>query len=167
MTIHKETNADITGIRSVEQAAFGRSTEARLVDALREKGKLVISLVAEEGGKVVGHIAFSAISTEPAAEEWRILGLAPLAVAPDKQKQGIGSALVKDGLELAGRLGYTHAVLLGGAYYHRFGFVPAQRYGIRSAYDAGDHFMIVALTGTAMPVNVMMKYAPEFAEAAC
>ena len=162
MTIRKETQADIAGIHAVEQAAFGRPTEARLVDALRTNGKLVISLAAEEGGKVVGHIAFSAIITEPAVAAWRILGLAPLAVAPDKQKQGIGSALVKNGLEEALRLGYTHVVLLGGPYYHRFGFVAAQQYGISSVYNAGDHFMIVALTGAAMPVNVMMKYVPEF-----
>ena len=75
--------------------------------------------------------------------------------------------LVKSGLEHATRLGYTHVIVLGGDYYHRFGFVPAQQYGIKSAYDAGDHFMILALAEATMPANVMMKYEPAFADGDC
>lgn len=167
MTIREEIRDDISSIRSVNKTAFKDPTEAGLVDVLRENGKLVISLIAKENGKVVGHIAFSGITTDPVLQEERFLALGPLAVLPDKQKKGIGSMLVKSGLEHAKRLGYTRVVLLGGGYYHRFGFVPAQRYGIKSAYNAGDHFMIAALTEAAMPVNIMVNYEPEFAGAGC
>ena len=167
MTIREETKADIASIRVINRASFNEAAEANLVDALRKNRKLVISLIAEERAEVIGHIAFSAITTEPLLQKDRIIGLGPIAVLPEKRNKGTGSMLVKNGLERATRLGYTHVVLLGGGYYHRFGFVPAQQYGIKSVYNAGDHFMILALTEATMPAKVMMMYESEFADAGC
>jgi putative acetyltransferase len=164
--VRAESPADIGGVRAVNLAAFKDDGAAKLVDSLRANGKLVLSLVAEKDG-VIGHIAFSSIQVEPALEEARILGLGPLAVRPAEQGAGVGSRLVREGLEAAKSLGYTHVVLLGGKYYHRFGFVPTPPYRIRSAYNAGDHFMILPLCEMAAPVDVMMTYEPEFAEAGC
>lgn len=166
MTLRMEDSSDVAGVRVVNLAAFKDDAAARLVDALREAGKLVISLVAAKD-RVIGHVAFSAIRMEPPSGEVRVVALGPLAVLPEEQRSGVGTRLVREGLRFAESLGYTHVVLLGGAYYHRFGFVPTPPFQIRSVYDAGDHFMILALTGLAMPVDVMMTYEPEFAESGC
>ena len=164
MNVREETEDDVTAIHEVEVAAFGQADEAELVDALRRNGKLVISLIAEEHGKIEGHIGFSEMETEPRLENYRILGLAPVAVMPSKQKQGIGSAMIRRGLIIAEDRGYTHVVLLGEPlYYSRFGFLPARAFGISNEYTKSDEFMIKALRATGMPTGVLMKYQPEFA----
>jgi len=167
MNVREETVGDITAIHEVEVAAFGQADEAELVDALRRNGKLVISLIAEEHGEIAGHIGFSEMETEPRLENYHILGLAPVAVMPSKQKQGVGSAMITRGLMIAQDRGYTHVVLLGEPlYYSRFGFLPARAFGITNEYTESDEFMIKALgaTGaTGMPTGVLMKYQPEFA----
>ena len=164
MNVREETEDDVTAIHEVEVAAFGQADEAELVDALRRNGKLVISLIAEEHGKIEGHIGFSEMETEPRLENYRILGLAPVAVIPSKQKQGVGSAMITRGLILAEDRGYTHVVLLGEPlYYSRFGFLPARAFGISNEYTKSDEFMIKALRATGMPTGVLMKYQPEFA----
>ena len=162
MNVREETEDDVTAIHEVEVAAFGQADEAELVDALRRNGKLVISLIAEEHGKIQGHIGFSEMETEPRLENYRILGLAPVAVMPSKQKQGVGSA--RRGLIIAEDRGYAHVVLLGEPlYYSRFGFLPAHAFGISNEYTKSDEFMIKALRATGMPTGVLMKYQPEFA----
>jgi putative acetyltransferase len=164
MNVRQETEDDITAIHEVEVAAFGQADEANLVDALRRNGKLVISLVAEQQGKIAGHIGFSEMETEPRLDNCHILGLAPVAVIPSRQKKGIGSALITRGLTIAQDRGYTHVVLLGEPlYYSRFGFLPARAFGITNEYTESDEFMIRALGVTGMPTGVLMKYQPEFA----
>ncbi|MBE9557019.1 MAG: N-acetyltransferase [Proteobacteria bacterium] len=163
MLIRHETPADILAIRAVNKAAFGTGAEAALVDALRENGKFTLSLVACLEGEVVGHILFTDIEMEPGGAEARILGLAPMAVLPAWQGKGIGSALVRRGLEDCQELGYRGVVVLGHpAFYPRFGFTPASRHGISCVYEVPDEvFMAVALGDAELPKGRAL-YQPEF-----
>ncbi len=121
-------------------------SEANLVDALREQAHPVVSLVAEAAGEVVGHIMLSPVSLG-GHPELRVMGLAPMAVAPAHQRKGIGSALVRAGLEQCRQLGFGAVVVLGHpSYYPRFGFLPAARFGIGSEFEAPEEaFMLVEL----------------------
>jgi putative acetyltransferase len=149
--IKQETEADIAAIHAVNAAAFETTAEADLVDSLRARAADVISLVAERDGEIVGHILFSPVSLA-SSPELKIMGLAPMAVAPTHQRSGIGSALVRAGLEQCKRQGVAAVVVLGHpAYYPRFGFVPSVRYGIDSEYDVPqDVFMLVELVPGAL-----------------
>lgn len=161
--IRHETPADIPAIRALNEAAFETGAEAVLVDALRENGKFTLSLVAAIEGEVVGHILFTDIVMDPGDAEARILGLAPMAVLPGRQGRGVGSALVRRGLEDCLELGYRGVVVLGHpAFYPRFGFTPASRHGITSIYDAPDEaFMALALGDAELPKGRAL-YQPEF-----
>lgn len=163
--IRDEVPADIDAVRAVETAAFGRPEEAQLVDLLRTNGAAVISLVAEWEGGIAGHILFSPVTADDAPEA-RLLGLAPVAVAPGQQRGGIGGALIRAGLARAESLGCDGVVLLGHPeYYPRFGFVPASRFGICCEYDCPDEaFMALPLReGGLAGVTGLVRYAPEFA----
>src|SRR5262245_42144282 len=167
MIVRPEISEDIPAIRIVNERAFGRPAEADLVDALRRNGKAKISLVAEDDGRIVGHIFFSAVTIQSKETVSMGIGLAPLAVIPECQNQRIGSTLVEHGLRRCREEDYPFVVVLGHPnYYPRFGFVPASRFGIQSEYDVADEvFMVMelregALTGCAGVV----KYQPEFNE---
>ncbi len=164
LVLRLETQADIAGVRAVNAAAFEADAEAALVDALREAGKFVLSLVASLNGDVVGHILFTKILMEPGGIEAGILGLGPMAVRPGSQGQGIGSALVRRGLERCRDLGFRGVVVLGHpAFYPRFGFVPASEHGITSTYDVPDEvFMAMGLGEGELPGGLAV-YPPEFA----
>ena len=167
MQIRPERAADIPSIHALNRAAFETSTEADLVDALRERANPIISLVADEGGSIVGHILFSPI-TLPAHAEPKIMGLAPMAVLPARQRQGIGSALVRAGLEHCAQLGCSAVVVLGHAeYYPRFGFVPASRFSIGCEYDVPDQvFMALELEpGILRGKSGTIRYHAAFANA--
>jgi putative acetyltransferase len=126
--IRAETDADHAAIHAVNAAAFPTAAEADLVDALRQQARPLISLVAEQDGVIVGHILFSPVTLD-SQPDLRIMGLAPMAVAPEHQRSGIGSALVRAGLEQCRQLGYQAVVVLGHPeYYPRFGFVPSVRF---------------------------------------
>jgi putative acetyltransferase len=159
--IRQEQSKDIEQVRSLLQAAFSTDAESRLVDALRADGKAVISLVAVCGEQVWGHILFSPVTTSPPAEA-KGIGLAPVAVLPDFQAQGIGSQLILTGLGLCQDLGFDYCVVLGSPeYYHRFGFETASEHGLENEYGAGKEFM--ALHFTDHPVSGLVQYASEFA----
>jgi putative acetyltransferase len=147
MTVRPEKSEDIPAIRIVNQRAFGGAAEADLVDALRGNGKTVISLVAEDDGLIVGHIFFSPVAIQSKGAGLTGVGLAPLAVIPERQNQGIGSMLVGHGLRRCREEGHPYVVVLGHPdYYPRFGFVPASRFGIKSEYDVADEvFMVMDL----------------------
>ena len=146
MQIRAEKNRDKAAVQALNRAAFGSNAEADLVDALRAQANPVISLVAVDDGAVIGHIMFSpaTLSADPDA---RAIALGPMAVAPERQRQGIGSALVRAGLDECRRLGFQSVFVLGHPqYYPRFGFLPASRFAIASQYDVPDEvFMAMEL----------------------
>jgi putative acetyltransferase len=130
------------------------------VDALRENGKAVISLVAVNGDQVLGHILFSPVTTTlPSAAKG--VGLAPVAVHPDAQSQGIGSGLIREGLRRCKEIGCDYCVVLGGPeYYQRFGFEKASPFGIRNEYGVDNEFMVIRFSDRG--VAGVVQYAKEF-----
>ena len=164
MHIRLERADDIAAVRAVNLAAFETDAEADIVDLLRQLGTPLVSLVAEDDGAVVGHILFSPVTLggHPAL---RLAGLAPMAVVPSRQRQGIGSLLVQDGLAQCRRLGFDAVVVLGHAgFYPRFGFTPSTRFGLRSEYDVPeDVFMILELEdGVLGGKSGTIRYHPAF-----
>lgn len=170
MNIRPEKPEDIEGIRHITHAAFDqRNAEAKLVDLLRERGELTLSLVAEIDGEIVGHVAFSPMNLEDAPASFRALGLGPISVLPAHQRKGIGSALMREGLAQCAALGCDAVLLLGHTeYYPRFGFTPASAFGIRGDADYGDHFMALPLhEGALNNVHGQARYVRAFADCDC
>jgi putative acetyltransferase len=168
VTIRNEEPADISGVRHVNQAAFDTRAESGLVDALRQQARPIVSLVAVDDDVVVGHILFSPV-TLSSRPDVRFMGLAPMCVLPARQRQGIGSALVRAGLAECGRLGCRAAVVLGHAdYYPRFGFASASTFGLVSEYDVPDEaFMAIELEPGALHQSAgTIRYHPAFASLA-
>lgn len=137
MQIREETPADYEVIRRVNEAAFGRAEEADLIEALRQDEQIALSLVAIECDEVVGHILFCDIGIKTEIGVLAAVSLSPMAVLPEFQNRGIGTALVQRGLE-ALRAGQHEIVTVLGHpnFYARFGFNPAHEYGIACPYDA-------------------------------
>ena len=139
-----EISDDIETIRKINTAAFETDAEAGLVDALRDSGVPLISLVAEVDKKIVGHILFSPVTLAGKGTDLNIAGLAPMAVMPDFQNRGIGTELVEKGLKQCESVGYQAVVVVGyPEYYPRFGFVPGSRFGIKSEYDVPEEVFMV------------------------
>jgi len=166
-TIRPETPEDIDSIRQVNEQAFGEKEEAELVGKLRNRGVLSLSLVAVQGNKVVGHIAFSPVVIESDCSSLEAIALAPMSVLPAYQRQGIGGQLVRAALEECRNLGYEIVVVLGHpTYYPRFGFVPSKPKGIGFEFEAPEEACMVlelregALAGR----GGIVKYQPEFKE---
>jgi putative acetyltransferase len=126
MEIRQERPEDIEVIRQITKAAFepiehSSQTEAAIVDALRSAGALTVSLVAVADGEIVGHVAFSPVTIDGADKGW--YGLGPISVRPDRQKEGIGGALIREGLARLVQAGAEGCVVLGDpSYYRRFRF---------------------------------------------
>jgi len=135
MQIRPERPEDIDTIRNLTAAAFkdmiySSQTEAAIVDVLRSAGALTLSLVAIQENELVGHVAFSPVTINGEAKGW--YGLGPVSVRPDRQRRGIGQALIRDGLNHLRRMDAQGCVVLGDpGYYSRFGFMsdPRLRYG--------------------------------------
>ena len=168
LTIRPETPADVHSIRYVNEKAFSQENETKLIEKLRNRGALTISLVAIQENEIVGHIAFSPVMIESGLSSFEAIALAPMAVLPSHQRQGIGSQLVRAGLEECRRLGHEIILVLGHPdYYPRFGFVPARPKGIDCEFEVPEEAWMVlelqegALTGR----NGTAKFQPEFHEA--
>jgi putative acetyltransferase len=165
MEIRHEQAGDETAIDRVNDAAFGGTDESRIVNAVRAAGLATISLVAVQDSKVVAHILFTAVCLDAARSAARALGLGPMAVVPEMQRRGIGTRLVRAGLEECARAGY-HAVVVVGhpEFYPRFGFRPAREFGLRCEFDVPDAaFMAAELTpGALAGAAGTVRYAPEF-----
>jgi putative acetyltransferase len=165
MVIRNEIPGDRVAVHALNVAAFETAAEAGLVDALREQARPLVSLVADDGGAVIGHILFSpvALSGHPGLA---LMGLAPMAVAAAHRNRGVGSALVRAGLERCRETGCDAVVVLGHpAYYPRFGFVPAAGFGIGCEYDApAEAFMLLELRpGALAGAGGTVRYHAAFA----
>lgn len=131
MNLREEADRDFADIadlitRAFAQAPHRSGTEAAIVAALRDSGALHLSLVAEAGGILIGHIAFSPVAISSGARGW--YGLGPISVAPEHQGRGVGAALIRAGLSRLSAQGAAGLVLLGDpAFYARFGFVADPR----------------------------------------
>jgi putative acetyltransferase len=167
IVIRHEKPDDFSLIHQINAQAFGQPGEANLVDALRRNGKAILSLVADDNGRVIGHILFSPVVIDTGEKQFSGIGLAPLAVSPERQNEGIGSLLVEQGLRQCREVGYPFVVVLGHPnYYPRFGFVPASRFNVKSEYDVRDEvFMIQELQqGSLLGIAGTAKYQIEFNE---
>lgn len=145
MNIRRETVTDYPAIAQINTLAFGQDNEAKLVDKIRNSDRYIpeLSLVVEIEGMVVGHILFSYIDLAN-EQTLQILGLAPLAVHPEFQRQGIGSALIKAGLEIAEANKEAVVIVLGHPeFYTRFGFQTSAFYGIESPFPVPEEFFMV------------------------
>jgi putative acetyltransferase len=161
MRIRSERQKDIQQIRYINVQAFDTEAEANLVEALRNSGISLISLVAEENGELIGHILFSPVTLGNENTSILIAGLAPMAVVPEYQNKGIGSRLIEEGLRRCKEAGYDAVVVLGHPdYYPRFGFVPSVNFGIKSEYDVPDEvFMAQELNeGTLADYSGTVRY---------
>ena len=163
--IRKETLQDTIAIRGVNRLAFGGEAEANLVDRLRTEGLVIVSLIAEEAGGILGHILFSELPIETPEGMIRGAALAPLAVLPERQRQGIGSALVVAGLDWCAQEGVALVVVVGHpGYYPRFGFSAEGAVRLKSPYS-GDAFMVLDLRpGAHNGIVGTAKYPAAFAE---
>ncbi|CAA9388658.1 MAG: Acetyltransferase, GNAT family [uncultured Rubrobacteraceae bacterium] len=162
--IRAEEAEDVPGARDVNRRAFGREDEARLVDDLREAGYARLSLVAEEGGRLVGHIVFSeAVIRAASGEVVGALALGPIGVIPDRQGRGVGSALIREGLGRCARAGHSIVVLLGHPnYYPRFGFSAERAGNLSSAYSGEDFMALELVPGALSGVAGEFEFAPPF-----
>lgn len=146
--VRDERAGDVADVHTLLSAVFPGGGEADLADALRASARPFISLVAEAGGRIVGHVAFSPVAFDPMRSHLQLgMGLAPLAVDAGWRRRGVGAALVEAGIAECRDLGVAVVVVLGDPdYYVRFGFAPASELGLRSVYDApADAFQALAL----------------------
>jgi putative acetyltransferase len=166
--IRKEQPQDIPLIHQVNKRAFGQVLEADLVDTLRQNCNDLLSMVAVVANEIVGHILFSSVTVEGEETTAEGMALAPMAVLPEYQRQGIDSELVRAGIARLTSSGCGFVIVLGHAdYYPRFGFEPASRFGVRSEWEVPDDaFVILVLNESVMQgISGVAKYRPEFAEA--
>ena len=163
MNIRPETTADPDAIRQVHRLAFDRYDEARLVDSLRDGGFFHLSLVAEIRELIVGHILFSDLPIVSAGKTIRAVSLAPLAVLPENQGRGIGSALIRAGLDACRRQGHQIVIVLGSPrFYTRFGFSAERAAPLESPFS-GEYWMATELLPGALDgVSGTVQYPPPF-----
>lgn len=158
--------ADLPEVKRLNDLAFGGPDEGRLVELLHARGKALISLAAVYQEKIIGHILFSPVQFRPPHPQIRAIGLAPMAVLPEYQNQGIGSQLVRQGLAACQAGDWQVVIVLGHtAFYPRFGFRPASELGLDNEYAAGEAFMALELAPHVLDdVQSTACYADEFKE---
>ncbi|ACK71749.1 GCN5-related N-acetyltransferase [Gloeothece citriformis PCC 7424] len=164
-SIRPENQDDAQGVRFLLEKTFNRPQEANLVETLRARDMISLSLVAHIDEQIVGYIAFSPVELESNESSLKILGLAPLAILPQYQRQALGSNLVEIGLQQCQALGYEAIVVLGEpTFYHRFGFRPTSLYSLWSSFDIPSEFFMIKelITGSLGGHSGVILYQPEF-----
>lgn len=164
--IRQEQPDDIVAVRAVNETSFGQPTEATIVDSIRAACPNAVSLVAEDAHEIVGHILFSPVSISGENVSVQGMGLGPMAVVPVRQRQGIGSLLVRAGIKAMREQGCPFIIVLGHPeYYPRFGFVPALRHGLSCQWEGvpDNAFMVLVLDDAAMArISGIVRYRDEF-----
>jgi predicted N-acetyltransferase YhbS len=165
----QETQDDFLEVFKVNRIAFGQDNEAKLVDALRNNPAVFIpelSMVATEKNRIAGHVLFTKIKIKDDNGNLNdSLGLAPMAVLPELQKNGIGGQLIRNGLITAKKLGYTSVIVLGHEhYYPKFGFEPAEKWNIKASFDVPSNvFMAIELDKNGLEnISGTVIYPKEF-----
>ena len=167
VNIRPFSSGDAEAIREVHLKAFaGREDEAHLVESLHAADAASVSLVAVDSstGGVLGHVLFSPVKIDNGGSSICVVGLAPVGVLPEYQGQGVGSRLIRGGLEACREAAYDAVVVLGEPrYYSRFGFERASAHGLGNEYDVDDYFMVVelrsgALAGLGGTVRYRLKF---------
>jgi len=169
ITALPETDEFYSAIHEIHVLAFGRGNEARLAENLRKSSSFIpgLSIVALREGRIVGDILFSLISIQTGTDTLPALALAPMAVHPDFQNQGIGSQIVRQGLDHCRKLGHKIVIVVGHPdYYPRFGFIPARPKGLEAPFPVPDEaFMVMELERGALDgIAGMVKYPAPFEE---
>jgi putative acetyltransferase len=150
IVVRDERPLDREQIRQVNEAAFGRSDEADLIDRLRVDGAVLLSLVAEVDNQIIGHILFSRMTVETAKGPIAAVALAPMAVLPDHQRRQVGSELVHRGLAQLREQGERIVIVLGHIhYYPRFGFSSGKARNLSSPFPP-EAFMALELSAGAL-----------------
>ena len=169
--VRDERTGDIAAVRNLHELAFGQSQEADIVDELRRKGAVMLSLVAIAHGKIVGHIMYSPATIDETIEGAALspliegAALGPMAVLPQYQRKGIGSMLVEAGNARLEASRCPYIIVLGhAAFYPRFGFQPAKGRGITCQWEVPDDaFMLLVLDEARMAgVSGLARYRQEF-----
>ena len=168
MKIRQETPHDFKSIYNINHLAFEQEGESQLIEKIRKGDTFIpeLSLVAEQDGKIIGHILFSKINII-GEQTYPSLALAPMSVHPDFQNKGIGSELVTIGLQIAKKLNFEHVIVLGHKdYYPKFGFQKASTWNIRCPFEVpDDHFMAIELVeGRLEDKGGLVEYPPVFYE---
>jgi putative acetyltransferase len=162
MIVRPELPSDRHAVRHVHTTAFTTPEEAALVDALRAGASPLVSLVGEDGGRVIGHVMFSPV-TLPDHPDLRLMGLAPLAVLPAYQRRGVGAALARAGLDRCREIGIGAVFVLGHpAYYPRFGFVRADAFGCPFEAPAEAWMLVELEPGYLRGVTGATRWHPAF-----
>jgi len=164
LVIRPETAKNRAAIWNVNQLAFEGDDEANLVDALRDGGFAEVSLVAEADSQVVGHILFSRVAIVTKVGTVDTLSLAPMAVLPSHQRQGIGSRLVEAGLQACRESGHKVVLVLGHPdFYRRFGFSAELAQRLESPFGGGEAWMALELVPEALEgIEGRVQFSPPF-----
>lgn len=167
--LRQETWEDLNDVFNVNLIAFGQDNEAKLVDALRKNPSVFVpelSIVAVDNHQIVGHILFTKINIKDNNGNLNeSLGLAPMAVKPEFQKNGIGGQLIGKGLKVATELGFKSVIVLGHEhYYPKFGFEPAEKWNIKAPFDIpATNFMAIDLVEDGLKnISGTVIYPQEF-----
>ncbi len=162
--VRPESPADHAAIAEVNRLAFGQEEEAALVTALRDADYVTFSLVAEMNQRLVGHILFGPLAIVTPQGDIPALSLAPMAVLPGHQRQGVGSQLVAEGLNRCRDAGHRIVIVLGHPdYYPRFGFSAKLAESLQSPFSGSDAWMAVELVpGALRGLAGAVKYPPPF-----
>ena len=167
MIVRPEHKDDIDAIRALTETAFKTAphadgTEHLIIDRLRAAGVLTLSLVADADGVIVGHVAFSPVAVSDGSEGW--YGLGPVSVSPSRQRGGIGSALINEGLTILKGEGAQGFALAGDpAYYRRFGFAAVAQ--LQTTGVPPEFFLVLPLHGAA-PSGIVAFHPAFFGDAA-